>query len=142
MDPLTASHETADTPARPAPAWVAGSDAPEQRELRIGYVPLADCAPLLVASALGLDRRHGLRFVLSREASWAAVRDKLVGGGLDLAQVLYGLVCGLHLGVGGPRTDMAVLMTINRNAQGLTLSLQMSLYLYSRTRVWRASFFK
>ncbi|PJC11537.1 MAG: nitrate transporter, partial [Comamonadaceae bacterium CG_4_9_14_0_8_um_filter_60_18] len=38
------------------------------------------------------------------------------------AHVLYGLVYGVHLGVGGAKKDMAVLMTLNRNGQGLTLS--------------------
>jgi ABC-type nitrate/sulfonate/bicarbonate transport system substrate-binding protein len=39
------------------------------------------------------------------------VRDKLVNGELDAAHVLYGLVYGVHLGIGGPKKDMAVLMT-------------------------------
>src|SRR2546427_6861324 len=38
------------------------------------------------------------------------MRDKLVNGELDFAHVLYGLVYGVHLGVGGAKKDMAVLM--------------------------------
>ena len=30
-------------------AWAAGSDAPEKTELRIGFIPLTDCAPIAVA---------------------------------------------------------------------------------------------
>jgi nitrate/nitrite transport system substrate-binding protein len=50
------------------------------------------------------------------------VRDKLVNGELDFAHVLYGLVYGVHLGIGGPKKDMAVLMTLNNNGQAITLS--------------------
>jgi nitrate/nitrite transport system substrate-binding protein len=50
------------------------------------------------------------------------VRDKLVNGELDMAHVLYGLVYGVHLGIGGPKKDMAVLMNLNHNGQAITLS--------------------
>jgi nitrate/nitrite transport system substrate-binding protein len=90
--------------------------------LRVGFMPLVDCAPLVMASQLGFDRRHGVSLQLQRVMSWAAMRDKLLHGELDLAQLLYGLVYGVHQGITGPRTPMAVLMTLNRNGQGISLS--------------------
>lgn len=102
--------------------WAAGSDAPEKKEVRIGFIPLTDCASVVMASVLGLDKKYGVTIVPSKEASWAGVRDKLVNGELDFAHVLYGLVYGLHLGVGGPKKDMAVLMGLNQNGQAITLS--------------------
>jgi nitrate/nitrite transport system substrate-binding protein len=77
---------------------------------------------VVMASVLGLDKKYGVTIVPSKEASWAGVRDKLVNGELDFAHVLYGLVYGLHLGVGGPKKDMAVLMGLNQNGQAITLS--------------------
>ena len=50
------------------------------------------------------------------------MRDKLLSGDLDAAHALYGLVYGVQLGIGGPQTDMAVLMVLNRNGQAITLS--------------------
>jgi nitrate/nitrite transport system substrate-binding protein len=50
------------------------------------------------------------------------VRDKLASGELDAAHALYGLVYGVQLGIGSPRRDMAVLMTLNNNGQGISLS--------------------
>jgi nitrate/nitrite transport system substrate-binding protein len=50
------------------------------------------------------------------------VRDKTRNGELDAAHVLYGLVYGVHLGIGGPKQDMAVLMTLNHNGQGISLA--------------------
>ena len=52
--------------------------------------------------------------------------DKLVNGELDMAHVLYGLVYGVHLGIGGPKKDMAVLMNLNHNGQALTLSKKLA----------------
>ena len=106
-------------------AWAAGTDAPEKREVRVGFIPLTDCASVVVAATEGFDRKHGIRIVLSRESSWAAVRDKLVSGELDAAHVLYGLVYGVQMGIGGVRNDMAVLMTLSNNGQGITLSNQL-----------------
>ncbi|MFO1318126.1 MAG: CmpA/NrtA family ABC transporter substrate-binding protein [Burkholderiales bacterium] len=120
---LTAGMVTGLAPggARPQ-AHLVGSDGPEKRELRVGFVPLTDCAPLVVAAAAGFDVRHGIRIVLCREPSWASVRDKLLSGELDAAHALYGLVYATQLGLGSVKRDMAVLMTLNQNGQGITLS--------------------
>lgn len=100
-----------------------GSDgAPEKCHLRVGFVALSDAAPLVVAKRLELGHEHGLTLELSREASWAAIRDKLLTGELDAAHSLYGLVYGVQLGIGGPREDMAVLMVLNRNGQAVTVT--------------------
>ncbi|MGF6214247.1 CmpA/NrtA family ABC transporter substrate-binding protein [Comamonas sp. 4034] len=103
-------------------AWAAGSDAPEKKEVKIGFIPLTDCASVVMASVLGLDQKYGVKIIPSKEASWAGVRDKLVNGELDFSHVLYGLVYGLQLGVGGPKKDMAVLMHLNNNGQAISLS--------------------
>jgi nitrate/nitrite transport system substrate-binding protein len=83
---------------------------------------LSDAAPLIVAQRLNLGARHGLTLELHRQPSWAAVRDKLLSGELDAAHALYGLVCGLQLGIGGPQADMAALMVLNRNGQAITFA--------------------
>ena len=114
------------SPALRAVVHAAGSDAPEKKEVKIGFIPLTDCASVVMASSLGIDQKYGVKFVLSKEASWAGVRDKLVNGELDFAHVLYGLVYGVHLGIGGPKKDMAVLMTLNNNGQAITLSKKLA----------------
>ena len=50
------------------------------------------------------------------------MRDKLVNGENDASHVLYGLIYGVHLGIGGPKKDMALLCTLNHNGQAITLS--------------------
>ena len=91
-------------------AWAAGSDAPEKKEVRIGFIPLTDCASVVMASVLKFDEKYGVKIIPTKEASWAGVRDKLVNGELDMAHVLYGLIYGVHLGVSGPKKDMACLL--------------------------------
>ena len=113
-------------PALRAVAYAAGSDKPEKEEVRIGFIPLTDCASVVMASVLGFDKKYGVKIVPTKEASWAGVRDKLVNGELDMAHVLYGLIYGVHLGVGGPKKDMAVLMTLNNNGQALSLSKKLA----------------
>ena len=107
-------------------AWAAGSDAPELTEVKVGFIPLTDCASVVMAAELGLDKKYGIKIIPSKEASWAAVRDKLTNGELDAAHVLYGLIYGVHLGVGGPQKDMAMLMTLNHNGQAITLAKQLN----------------
>lgn len=105
--------------------WAAGSDAPEKKEIRVGFIPLTDCASVVMAAVKKFDEKYGIKIIPSKESSWASVRDKLVSGELDAAHVLYGLVYGLQLGVSGPQHDMAMLMTLNNNGQAITLSNQL-----------------
>jgi len=98
---------------------------PELSEVQIGFIPLTDCAPIVVASKMGFDKKYGINIKLHKEASWAAIRDKLISGDLHAAHALYGMVYGVELGIGGQQKDMAVLMTLNRNGQGITLSNQL-----------------
>jgi two-component system, oxyanion-binding sensor len=113
--PAAASSTTLSTPS--------SASAPlEKSHLRLGFVALSDAAPLVAAKLLEFGHAHGLTLELCRQPSWAAVRDKLIAGDLDAAHALYGLVYGVQLGLGGPLTDMAVLMVLNRNGQAITLS--------------------
>lgn len=107
-------------------AWAAGSDKPEQETVRIGFIPLTDCAPVIIAALKGFDRKYGITIVPTKEASWAAVRDKLVAGELDAAHILYGLLYGLELGIAGKPQQMANLMTLNQNGQAITLSADLA----------------
>ena len=114
------------SPALRALVHAQGSDAPEKKEVKIGFIPLTDCASVVMASVLGIDKKYGIKIIPTKEASWAGVRDKLVNGELDCAHVLYGLVYGVHLGLGGPKKDIAVLMNLNNNGQAITLAKKLA----------------
>lgn len=103
-----------------------GAMAPEQDTVRVGFMPLTDCAALVMASVLGFDQRYGVKIDLRREMSWSSVRDKLCNGALDASHALYGLVTGAHLGLGARQRDMAVLMGLSQNGQAITLSRRLA----------------
>jgi nitrate/nitrite transport system substrate-binding protein len=123
---IKSSAALAATGAAAAGVWAQGSDAPEKKEVKIGFIPLTDCASVVMASVLKFDEKYGIKIIPTKEASWAGVRDKLVNGELDMAHVLYGLIYGVHLGVGGPKKDMALLMNLNHNGQAITLSKKLA----------------
>ena len=75
-------------PGLQSAVYAQGSDKPEKEEVRIGFIPLTDCASVVMASVLGFDKKYGVKIVATKEASWAGVRDKLVNGELDMAHVL------------------------------------------------------
>ncbi|BAU44339.1 Bicarbonate transport ATP-binding protein CmpC [Leptolyngbya sp. O-77] len=53
----------------------------EKVNLELGFVPLTDCAPLVVAKELGFFEKYGLEQVtLSREPSWKAIAEGITSG--------------------------------------------------------------
>ncbi len=95
------------------------------RVLRVGYVPLCDCAPVVMAQELGLYARHGLRVELSREVGWATIRDKIIYGELDAAQCVAGMVFAASAGVGSPPAECVTGLVINLQGNAITLSEQL-----------------
>jgi nitrate/nitrite transport system substrate-binding protein len=114
------------TPALRSMVYAQGSDAPEKKEVKIGFIPLTDCASIVMASVLGIDQKYGVKIIPTKEASWASVRDKLLSGENDMTHLLYGMAFGTQLGIGGPKRDMNVLMTLNHNGQAITLSKKLA----------------
>ena len=83
--------------------------------LRLGFLPLTDCAPLLVADELGFFSRHDVSVRLTRLQAWVALRDHIAIGRLDGGQMLSPMPIAAALGLGGIRTDLAV---VARRARG------------------------
>ncbi|MFC3078494.1 CmpA/NrtA family ABC transporter substrate-binding protein [Phenylobacterium terrae] len=94
----------------------------EQRELRLGFIALNDCAPLVAAQEKGFFEDEGLAVSLSREASWANIRDKVAMGALDGAHMLGPLPLAVNLGVCGEPTRMIAPLSLNLNGSAITVS--------------------
>ena len=90
--------------------------------VRLGFVALADCAPLAVAQETGIFERHGLNVKLSSELGWASVRDRIYQGELDAAQAIAGIAFALGLGLGGLRRSIVVPLVLNLHGNAITLS--------------------
>jgi nitrate/nitrite transport system ATP-binding protein len=98
----------------------------EKLSLQIGFLPLTDCAPLVVAKEKGFFQKHGLENVtLCRETSWKAIAEGVSAGRLDAAQMVAGLPLGLTLGMGGfAPVPMVTALVLSRNGNAITLSKQ------------------
>ena len=94
----------------------------KQKRIRLGFVPLSDCAPLIMAHDLGLYRKYDLDVVLSREVGWATVRDKIVYGELDAAHALGPMAFATSLGLGAIPVECLTGLVLNLNGNAITLS--------------------
>jgi ABC-type nitrate/sulfonate/bicarbonate transport system substrate-binding protein len=90
--------------------------------LRVGFVPLTDCAPVAMAQELGLFRKYGLQVSLSRELGWATIRDKIIHRELDAAHALAGMPFAATLGRGSIRCDCLTALVLNLHGNAITLS--------------------
>ncbi len=94
-----------------------------QAVIKLGIIPLTDCAPLVIAFEKGIFKKYGLNVQISKEASWANVRDKLLTGDLQAAHCLFGMPFSVYTGVGGkPGSELPIAMMLNNNGQSITLS--------------------
>lgn len=100
-------------------AWSPGG---EGLPLRLGYVPMSDCAPIAVAQEMGLFERYDLQVELSREEDWESIRHKIYLNQLDASQSLAGIAFALGMGFPELRCDVAVPMMLNAQRANLTLS--------------------
>jgi ABC-type nitrate/sulfonate/bicarbonate transport system substrate-binding protein len=93
--------------------------------LRVGFVPLTDCAPLVMAQELSLFQKHNLHVSLQRELGWATVRDKIIHGELDAAHALAPMPLAAALGLGSVPSDCVTGLVLSLNGNGITVSTQL-----------------
>jgi NitT/TauT family transport system ATP-binding protein/nitrate/nitrite transport system substrate-binding protein len=98
------------------------SASPQTARLKLGFIPLTDCAPIVVAKERGLFEAEGLDVSLSREASWANIRDKVVSGVLDGAHMLAPMALAASLGASAPAAPLIAPLSLNANGSSITLS--------------------
>lgn len=97
----------------------------EKPDLNIGFMPLTDCAPVVVAKEMGFFEKWGLNVSLVKQSSWAALRDKVHNGALDAAQMLAPMPLASTLGVGGVKANVITPFVLSRNGNAITLSKQL-----------------
>src|SRR5262245_37489130 len=84
--------------------WVGGvyaDDGPETKTIRFGIIALTDCAPIVMAHELGYFKKFGIESVISKEASWAVIRDKLSLGENQATHMLIGMPLASTMGLAG-----------------------------------------
>src|SRR5436853_7894586 len=106
--------------------WAGGAfadDSPETATVRFGIIALTDCSSIVMAHELGYFRQFGIQSVISKEASWAAIRDKLSIGENHATHMLIGMPFASTMGLAGsPIKPMVIPWMLNRNGQAITLN--------------------
>lgn len=96
--------------------------SPEKARLSIGFLPLIDAAPLIVAKELGIFASEGLEVSLVSQPSWARLRDKLASGQVDAAHLLGPMPMAMTVGLSGPRTETITAVAMSAGGNAITLS--------------------
>jgi nitrate/nitrite transport system substrate-binding protein len=106
--------------------WAGGlypDDSPETPNIRFGIIALTDCSSIVMAHELGYFKQFGIQSVISKEASWAAIRDKLSIGENQATHMLIGMPFASTMGLlGSPVKPMVIPWMLNRNGQAITLN--------------------
>ncbi|MBL1174252.1 nitrate ABC transporter ATP-binding protein [Pantanalinema sp. GBBB05] len=94
----------------------------EKVNLELGFIPLTDCAPLVIAKEKGFFQEYGLEQVaLSREPGWKAIAEGITTGRLDAAQMVAGMPLALTLGMGGKAPlPVVTALVMSRNGNAIT----------------------
>ena len=95
------------------------------RQIECGFIPLVDSAPLVIAKEMGFASAEGLDLILSKEASWSTLRDKLAFGRLDAAHMLAPVPIAMSMGIGGMPLglDAISILSVNGNVIGVSNAL-------------------
>ncbi|MEL6794913.1 MAG: CmpA/NrtA family ABC transporter substrate-binding protein, partial [Pseudomonadota bacterium] len=93
--------------------------------LKCGFIPLVDCAPLVVARELGFAADEGIDLDLRKMPSWSALRDQLIHGALDAGHMLAPMPVAMSMGLGGApmRIDALSVLSVNGDVIGASPAL-------------------
>ena len=76
-----------------------------------------------MAHELGYFKKFGIKSIVSKEASWAVIRDKLSLGENQATHMLIGMPLASTMGLAGsPVKPMVIPWLLNRNGQAITLN--------------------
>jgi nitrate/nitrite transport system substrate-binding protein len=78
-----------------------GRPPDEHPEMRFGIIALTDCSSIVMAHELGLFKKHGIESTISKEASWAVIRDRLTLGENQATHLLVGMAYAMTMGLQG-----------------------------------------
>ena len=97
-----------------------------RRTLRLGFVGLTDCAPLVVAKERGLYAKYGLQVELTREIGWATIRDKILYGELEAAHAPAGLLLAASAGLNTVPAECLTALVLNLHGNAIVLSQRLA----------------
>src|SRR4030095_1527422 len=106
--------------------WIGGvyaADGAETPKIRIRIISFNRNSSIVMAHELGLFKKHGIESTISKEASWAVIRDRLTLGENQATHLLVGTAYAMTMGLqGSPQKPTIVPLYLNRNGQAITLT--------------------
>lgn len=94
-------------------------------KLILGFIPLLDCASLVVAAERGFAAEENLELTLVRETSWANIRDRVVIGHFDAAHMLGPMTVASTLGIGHVKVPVIAPFALGLGGNAITVSLRL-----------------
>lgn len=95
--------------------------------IRIGFIPLVDCAPLVIAQEKGFFARQGIEVELNKVQSWNQVLERLVREEFEAAHMLLTMPLKWALERGGSE-PVVYAFAISQHGNAVTVS----------NKLWRA----
>ncbi len=99
----------------------------EKPRVKLGFIKLTDCAPLVIARERGFFEAEGLEVELEAQSNWKVLLDRVLDGQLDGAHMLAGQPIGAAVGF-GTKAEVITAYSLNFNGNAITVS----------NRVWEA----
>jgi ABC-type nitrate/sulfonate/bicarbonate transport system substrate-binding protein len=97
-----------------------------KHSIYVGFVPLIDAAPLIVAEVLGYFVDEGLDVQLDRQIGWGNIRDKLSYGQVHAAHALIGMPPSSVADVDGYHEPLLALMNLGTGGNAITVAPQLA----------------
>jgi bicarbonate transport system substrate-binding protein len=116
--------------ASPAASPVTANDSPETTKAVLGYIPIVESAPLIIAKQKGFFDKYGMTEVtVAKQANWAGARDNVTigseAGGIDGGQWQMPMPHLIHEGIitlNNQKVPMAVLCQLNTQGNGIAIA--------------------
>ncbi len=87
-----------------------------------GFLPLLDSALLVVAANCGFAEAQGIDLRLTRETSWANIRDRMAVGHFEVAHMLAPMPIAAALGFSPMPLDLIAPMALGTGGNAVTVS--------------------
>ncbi|MFZ1109647.1 MAG: CmpA/NrtA family ABC transporter substrate-binding protein [Rhodomicrobium sp.] len=112
------------------------ADTPaEIRGVKLGFIPITCATPLILAGAMGIYPKYGLRVELVKTPGWAVIRERAFSREYDAAHMLAPMPLAMTLGLGGPAAPFTMPAVENINGQAITLHIKHKLK--RKPAVWK-----
>ena len=93
----------------------------EKNELKLGFIKLTDCAPLVIAKEKGFFSDEGLQVEVVAQPNWKTLLDNVISGNLDGAHMLSGQPIAATIGF-GTKAHIITAFTLDLNGNAITVS--------------------